>query len=319
MSAAATVAHRISMAKLLLQKATVELDRGDAKAAIATAEEAIRQYETEIVPHTRSDRVLDDFAQQLTLVGRIAAVGRDGDARARPIARCRRRSTALAPNLTERPRVRLTVLDSEFLCVEARYFGGEHDESERAMAALAKRVDDAVPVQGGLMSDWRSLRARVARLRAGMRVIAGDAKGAVPLMREAIRYHQDACRSRRRAPTISPVWPLCRGNSPTSSTRRRQGRRAQGQAEAAFATWRKADGHRPHRLQAGDQVADAMVNPGDLWQKDEPRRPSGSIQRRRNMAMLQDRVPRRAAQCCEPRRRALLGGDALTISIASTT
>ena len=313
LSAAATVAHRISMAKLMLQKATVELDRGDASAAMATAEEAVRQYETEIVPHTRSDRLLDDFAQQLTLVGRIAVVGRQGDRARAAYCAVSPKIAALAPNLHERPRVRLTVLDSEFLCAEARYFGGEHDESERAMAALAKRVDDAVPVQGGLMSDWRSLRARVARLRAGMRVIAGDAKGAVPLLREAIRYHQDAVSI--PAPSGDDLAGLAFVQGQLADVLDEEGDKdgARSQAESAVATLRKAA--RIDRIDYTLEIklADAMVNLGELWRKDEPAKALGHFNAAASlMATLAQQVPQQGRHLVlEARSRALhQAGDA---------
>jgi tetratricopeptide (TPR) repeat protein len=313
-SPAALVIHRIAMTKLLLQKSTVELDRGDVAAALATAAEAIRAYETDIVPHTRSDRVLDEFVQQLVLLGRTAAVGRD-PVRARD-AYCavQPKVAALVPGFTERPRVLLSVLDSEFLCLQSRFFGGDRDESERLMADLAKRIDNAVPVSGGLMAAWRSLRARVAQLRTGMRIIAGDGGAAIVLAREAVRYHEDAVRV--PSPDAGDLAGLAFMQGQLADLLNGSGDAggARQAAEAGVAAWKKSSAVDRLDFKLEVKYAEAMIDAGALWEKTDDEKARDLFVRAANtLALLAPRVPAAGrAMVAEQRLRALQNlGDTL--------
>jgi tetratricopeptide (TPR) repeat protein len=236
----AIVRYRIAVAKLLQQKATAQLDRGDAAAAIATAQAAVELFEREVVPYTRQDNVFDSYGRQLVELGRIAAVAGDVGRARDTYCGVTPKLAALVGDLKPRPRLRQLGLESEFLCLEARSFSGERAEVERLLAALAGRVDDVVPWDDTLQADWRSLRGRVAALRAGMRIIADDVPGAIKLLRAALELVEDAVKR-----------PLVRGEDVArlaflhgeladmlESSGERDG--AIREAEAAIPSWRQA-------------------------------------------------------------------------------
>ena len=174
-SEAASVEYRISIARLLLQKATAEFDRDDAKAAIATAGRAVALYERDILPHTRHEWALERLrpaARPARPTRRMPPATRT--LRARPIARsrqssprwCRSSPTSRgcgSPSLEQRVPVRAGALLP----------GRARREPRRLMDDLAKRIDDAVPIGATLMSEWRSIRARIADLRAGDARVVG--------------------------------------------------------------------------------------------------------------------------------------------------
>jgi tetratricopeptide (TPR) repeat protein len=236
----ATVRYRVAVAKLLQQKAAVQLDRGRTADAIATAQAAVDVFDHEVVPYSRRDTVLDAFGRQLVELGRVAAAAGDM-ARARG-AYCdvSRKLVSLAGDLKPRPRLRQLVLESEYICLEARYFGGERDGIEAALALLAKRVDDVVPWDDGLQADWRSLRGRIAALRAGIRVIADDVAGAIPLLRAALEVVEDAAKRPVARREDATRLAFLRGQ--LTDILQRSGDHAGGvtQTDAAVALWRRA-------------------------------------------------------------------------------
>jgi tetratricopeptide (TPR) repeat protein len=267
-SDAASVEYRISIARLLLQKATAEFDRNDIEAAIATAQRAIALYENDVLPHTRHEWALNGFAQQLIQLGRLAFAA--GDKRRARDAYCAvgPKLVALVPKLADQPRLRLTTLEGEFLCAQTRFFMDESDEAAKLADGLATRIDDAVPIDAALMSEWRSIRARVANLRTAIRVVAGDQAKALPFLRTAIRYYEDAVTI--PAPESNDLADLAFLREQLADLLNGNGDKAgaRTEAEAAIATWRRAVKMNRVNYQLEIKLAEAMMTLGDLWEKD---------------------------------------------------
>jgi tetratricopeptide (TPR) repeat protein len=260
-SAAAAVDFRVSMASLASLKATAALDAGDPAGAVRIAAEVVASFESEIVPHSRRGPVLDAYARQLVELGRVASLAGDN-------ARAREAYCAIGPNLARlgtTPRLALATLDGEFLCAQARYFAGDREEGEKLLAGLAERVDAAVPVDGGLMAQWRSLRARVAALRAIMRVIAGDTPRALALTRLAIDRYHDAARV--PAPDAADLTSLAVLQGQLAGLLKDTGDPAGAReaAEAAVKTWRRAGDIDRSAHEPDIRLAEAVIAAGDLW------------------------------------------------------
>ena len=267
-SDAAGVEYRMSLARLLMQKATAELDRDDAKAAIATAERAIALYERDILPHTRHEWAVNGFVQQLIQLGRLAQAAGDKDSARKTYCSVAPRLAALVPKLTDKPRLRLTSLGSEFQCAQAHFFLGERDEAAKLIDDLAKRIDDAVPIDAALMSEWRSIRARIANLRAGVRLVGREPSSALPLLRTAIRYYGDAVSI--PAPESSDLADLAFLQEQLADLLNESDETAGARTEAAaaVATWRRAVKLDGVNYQLEIKLAEAMMTLGDLWEKE---------------------------------------------------
>lgn len=184
--------YLLAIAKLQGRKAQIALTGGNTAVAVAAAERAVSLYESEIVPHSRSDSTLDGMARQLEALGRITAAAQHPVRSREAYCAIAPKLSAFAPDLARRPRLWQTALEGDFLCIEARYSGGEQTESEKQIELLAIRVDRQVPIDDELQGEWRSLRTRVATLRGEMRKAVGDADSAIKLYREAIAMATDA-------------------------------------------------------------------------------------------------------------------------------
>jgi tetratricopeptide (TPR) repeat protein len=260
----ATVRYRVAVAKLLQQKATVQLDRSETAAAIATAQAGVDVFEHEVVPYSRRDTVLDAFGRQLVELGRIAAAAGDMTRARGAYCDVAPKLVRLAGDLKPRPRLRQLALESEYICLEARYFSGERDGVEQSLAALAERVDAVVPWDDGLQADWRSLRGRVAALRAGIRVIADDVAGAIPLLRAALEVVEDAAKRPVARSEDASRLAFLRGQLADMLERSSDHAGAVAQAEAAIAAWRQAAqlDRTEHRIEIN--LAEAMLTLAEL-------------------------------------------------------
>src|SRR5262249_56183852 len=110
-------------------------------------------------PCSRRDTVLGAFGRQPVELGRIAAAAGDMTRARGAYCDVASKLVSLAGDLKPRPRLRQLALESQFICLEARYFSGERDGIETSLAALAERVDAVVPLDDGLQADWGPFRA----------------------------------------------------------------------------------------------------------------------------------------------------------------
>ena len=288
----ATVRYRTAIARLLLQKAAAQLDRGDPSAAIATVEGSVAMFEIEIMPYSRHESALVGFGQQLLELGRIARVAGES-ARARDaFCAVTPKLARAAPDWGKRARLRPLGLESEFLCLQARYFGGEHDEAERLLAALADRVDAVVPIDDSAQAEWRSLRGRVAALRAAARVIADDVPGAIKRLRNALRVVEDA--AKRPLPRSEDNARLAFLYGQLAEMLERSGDHdgAVIQAEASVAAWRQTVKLDRIDYQNEIKLADALLSLAALVKDSKIDRALAlDLEAAEVLAKLGDRVP----------------------------
>lgn len=268
LSDAASVSYRAAVARLLQQKATAELDGGNRDAALAAAERAVALYEDGIIPYTRHGWALDGYVRQHVQLARVAYVA-GAKARSRDVyCAIASKIGTLAPVLIEKPRLRLAVLETEFNCAHARLLLGEPDKAETLATDLASRIDASVPIDATLMTEWRLIRARIARLRSDIAVIAGTPEAAARL-RTAIRYYEEAVKV--PTPESRDLADLAFLQGQLADLLDESGDRsaARLQMEGAIATWQRAI-----RLNRIDytlelKLAEATMALADLWEKDD--------------------------------------------------
>jgi tetratricopeptide (TPR) repeat protein len=309
----ATVRYRTAIARLLLQKAAAQLDRGDASAAIATVEGSVAVFENEIVPYSRHESTLVGFGQQLLELGRIARIAGENERARNAFCAVALKLARAAPDWNKRPRLSPLGLESEFLCLQARYFGGEHDEAERLLATLADRVDAVVPIDDGAQAEWRSLRGRVAALRAGARVLADDVPGAIKRLREALRMVEDAVK--RPVPRSEDTARLAflRGQLADMLERSSDQDGAVAQAEGAITAWRQTVKLDRIDYQNEIKLAEALLSLAALNKENKPERALElDLEAADVLGKLAERVPQeRRKLVLEPWSRALYrSGDA---------
>lgn len=188
-SDAALVGYRIAVAKLHAQRAAVLLDGGRRAEARRVAAEAVAGYETGILPHNRTEPVVQAYAMQVMQLARIAGQAGDPAMARDTFCALERTMRAVFPQLDRDPRLRLTALDGAYNCLNARLTGsGETDRlaAESEIAALLGRADAAFPTASVLITEWQVLIASLHQLRVLARMFAADDEGVMRAIPPAI-------------------------------------------------------------------------------------------------------------------------------------
>src|SRR5205823_1916672 len=178
-------------------------------------------------------------------------------------------------------------------CLQARYFSGEHDEAERLLATLADRVDAVVPIDDGAQAEWRSLRGRVAALRAGGRVIADDVPSAINRLRKALRMVEDAVK--RPLPRSEDTVRLAFLHGQLAEMLERSGDQAGAvmEAEAAISAWRQTVKLDRIDYQNEIKLAEALLALAELLTKDKLDRALAlNLEAAEALAKLRERMPK---------------------------
>jgi hypothetical protein len=178
---------------------------------------------------------------------------------------------------------------------------------------LADRVDAVVPIDDGAQAAWRSLRGRVAALRAGARVIADDVPGAIKRLRDALRLVEDAVK--RPLPRSEDTARLAFLRGQLAEMLERSGDRggAVTQAEASLAAWRQTVKLDRVDYQNEIKLADALLSLAALNKESNPERALElDLEAADGLGKLAERVPREGRKpVLEPWSRALhRAGDA---------